>query len=173
MTTLGFAGLTAAYVFVVALLLSINLYSRWPWPVKAGTILLATAFYAVSYLSIPPLLGWPVTGDLPAEFRLVAAQVREPDKITQDPGAIYLWVMDAGRLADDSAPRAFRLPYSAPTHDVVINATARLGKGVAQMGEFRKAVDPDARMLDEPARTGQTSAPVTFYDVPDPLYPEK
>ncbi len=38
MMNLGFAGLTAAYVFIALLLLSINLYSRWRWPVKAAAV---------------------------------------------------------------------------------------------------------------------------------------
>jgi hypothetical protein len=170
---LGFAGLVAAYVFTVLLLLSVNLYSRWRWQVKAGATAAAAAFYLVSYLSIPELLGWPVRQDPPEKFRLHAAYVQQPDKLTRSKGAIYLWLTDTRDLAHNGAPRAFRFPYSAPLHESVINATARINKGMPQMGEFRNPDDPNVTVLDDPTRLGQKSAPITFYDIPDPLFPDK
>lgn len=172
-TSLGMAGLVSAYVFVAALLLGVVLHSGWSWPVKAGSAVIGTLFYVVSCLSVPQLLGWPASANLPPEFRLVAAHVQQPDKATEDAGAIYLWITDARDLAASPAPRAFRLPYSAPTHERVLNASAKLNKGVAQTGEFSKDMDTKARTPGEPKHTGQISSPVQFYDVPDPLYPEQ
>lgn len=173
MMTLGISGLVAAFILLALLLLSINLYSRWSWPVKAGTIILTTLFYAVTYLSLPPLLGWPIENDLPEKFRLIAAHVQQPDKLTKDGGAIYLWVTDVRNLVAHAPPRAYRFPYSGLMHEVVINAMAKLQKGVPQLGEFREPENPDMGLIREPARLGQVSAPVRFYDVPDPLYPDK
>ena len=69
MFTLGITGLVTAYVLLALLLLSVNLYSSWSWKIKFGSILLVTFFYAVTYLSLPPLLGWPTGDDPPARLR--------------------------------------------------------------------------------------------------------
>ncbi|MCK5498953.1 MAG: hypothetical protein KAI77_07110, partial [Gammaproteobacteria bacterium] len=70
--TLGISGLIAAYIVLAVLLLSINLYSKWSWHVKAITIIITSAFYIVSYFSFPPLLGWPTKQALPSHFRLLS-----------------------------------------------------------------------------------------------------
>lgn len=173
MYTLSFSGLVAAYVFLAVLLISINLYSRWKWPVKAAAIIITTAFYFVTFMSMRGLLGWPAPTRLPPKFRLLAADVEQPNKLTRDKGAIYLWITDADDLAEHAPPRAYRLPYSEPSYQVVLNATAKLKKGVAQLGEFRP-IDPDGRRLVNGAtRTSEQSANIKFYDMPDPLFPEK
>ena len=57
MYALGVTGLIAAYVLIALLLLSINLYSNWSWKVKACSIVVATLFYVITYLSFPPCWG--------------------------------------------------------------------------------------------------------------------
>jgi|SRR5690606_2211400 hypothetical protein len=170
--TLGLVGLISAYVLVALLLLSVNLYSAWRWQVKAAVTVVTSAFYIVTYLSLPPLLGWPVTQDLPEKFRLLGVYVQQPDKVADTEGAIYFWVTDAAELGGEPEPRAYRLPYSPALHEAALGAAAKLAKGVAQLGEVK---DPEGgvRPLDNPNRQGQVSAPVRFYDVPDPLLPDK
>ena len=106
MSSLGVAGLIASYIVIAILLLSLNLYSRWRWPVKAFAILLVSAFYVVSYRSIPPLLGWPVGQDLPKKFNLVAVYVAEPDKVTGDEGEIFLWLTSLDQGFKNLKPRS-------------------------------------------------------------------
>ena len=53
--TLGITGIIAAYILLALLLLSINLYSKWSWHIKAATIVLTSAFYIITYLSLPAL----------------------------------------------------------------------------------------------------------------------
>jgi hypothetical protein len=57
--------LVAAYVLVAVLLLSVNLYSRWSWQVKAATVIVVSLFYVNTYFSFPALLGWPISASLP------------------------------------------------------------------------------------------------------------
>lgn len=156
---------------LAVLLLSINLYSNWSWQVKAGTIIITTCFYVVSYFSIPPLLGWPTSEQLPKKFKLVAAEVAQPNKTTGAEGSIYLWVADVDDLSSSRPPRAYRLKYSDLLHEQVLNAKIKLGKGTPQLGEIK---EPDAtvKQVDE-TRTSQASAKIEFYDLPDPLFPEK
>ncbi len=173
MLNAGYAGLTVAYVFVALLLLCIILYSRWGWPVKVAATVTTAAFCLVSYASIPDLLGWPIAQDLPHRFRLHAAHIQQPDKLSKSKGTINLWVTDAEDLAQGGVPRAFQFPYSPPLHEVVINATARMGKGVPQMGEFTNPHATAIAGLHDPAAAGQAAPPVTFFDIPDPLFPDK
>ncbi len=173
MLNLGYAGLAVAYAFVALLLLGVILYSRWGWPVKAAGAVTAAAFCLISYASIPDLLGWPIAQDPPHKFRLHAAYVQQPDKLSKSKGAINLWLTDAEDLAKGGVPRAFQFPYSAPLHEVVINATSRMNKGVPQMGEFTHSHTNAVAGLHDPASGGSTTAPLVFFDIPDPLFPDK
>ena len=170
---LGIAGLVAAYVLVALLLLSINLYSRWPWWVKAGTIALTSAFYVITYFSFPPLLGWPTDAKLPERFRLIGAYVQEPNKATGVEGNIYLWATGIAEGSDPGEPRAYRLPYSSELHQKVSEATVKLRKGLAQLGETHQGKDASIQHPLDVSRGGQKSMDVEFYDLPDPLFPEK
>lgn len=170
---LGITGLIAACVLILLLLLSINLYSKWSWPVKAATVIVTSAFYVICFLSVPELLGWPTTQPLPERFRLLAIQVDQPNKLTRDEGAIYLWLTDADDESLSAPPRAYRLPYSGPLHELVVSAGAKLKTGSPQIGEFKEPEDEDIKVLKDPTRTSQISKYLQFYDMPDPLFPEK
>ena len=173
MHTLSSLGLVSAYIVLAVLLLSINLYSRWSWPVKAGTIIITAAFYFVTFMSVPGLLGWPVASRLPDKFRLLAAEVQQPNKLTHDKGAIYLWITDANDLAADGPPRSYKLPYSEPTYQAILNATAKLRNGVAQLGEQKLNGAGKGQRLIKYTRGGQVSERLKFYDMPKPALPDK
>jgi hypothetical protein len=172
MFILGISGLVAAYVLIGLILLSINLYSNWSWKVKAGTIILTSIFYIVTYLSFPPLLGWPTSETLPERFQLIAAHVQQPNKITGDDGSVYLWVSRIENLASPSPPRAHRLEYSNELHEMVIKANSNLNKGIAQLGEAEDQENIIDNVRDAP-RSGQKSVKIQFYDLPDPMFPDK
>ena len=137
MFALGTTGLIAAYILIALLLLSINLYSKWSWKVKASTIIVTSFFYIITYYSFPQLLGWPTTENPPERFRLVASHVQQPDKVTGEEGYVYLWLTRIDDLSSPTPPRAYRLDYSNELHEIVINANAKLKKGIAQLGEFK------------------------------------
>jgi len=173
MFTFGISGLIAAYVLIALLLLSINLYSIWSWKIKGGTIIITSLFYIITYMSFPPLLGWP-TGDNPPErFRLIAGHVEQPDKLTGDEGAIYLWMTQIDDLSSTTPPRAYEFPYLNAPHEVVYNATSKLNKGIPQLGEFDDEHDNIIDELKDAPRSGQKSVKIQSYDLPDPLFPDK
>ena len=173
MFTFGISGLIAAYVLIALLLLSINLYSIWSWKIKGGTIIITSLFYIITYMSFTPLLGWP-TGDNPPErFRLIAGHVEQPDKLTGDEGAIYLWMTQIDDLSSTAPPRAYEFPYSNALHEVVYNATSKLNKGIPQLGEFDDEHDNIIDELKDAPRSGQKSVKIQLYDLPDPLFPDK
>ena len=106
--------LSIAYALLGVLLLVVCVFAKIPWPVKAGLIVLTSAFYVVSFFATRGLLGWSSTDPLPPKFKLLSARIVEPHSLEGDPGAIHLWVE---ALDDDNfpsgVPRAYRLPYDA------------------------------------------------------------
>ncbi len=170
MFTLGVSGLITAYVLVAVLLLGVNLYSSWSWPVKAGLIIIVSAFYVISYFSFPPLLGWPTKSALPENFRLVAVYVNEPDKVSGEEGEIYIWATEI--TTSTSKPRAYRLPFSPELHTKVVTASKKLAEGMQQVGEVVSGEKKSGKQPDQ-RRNGRPSADIEFYDLPAPLFPEK
>lgn len=168
---LGITGIVAAYILLGLLLLSINLYSKWSWPVKAATIIIVSVFYVVTYYSFPPLLGWPTSEHPPAQFRLIAAHVTQPNKELGKEGSVYLWLTEIKNMTDSPEPRAYELQYSSELHERIINVKSKLDKDIAQMGEFKEP-DDTFNQVDE-QRFGVKSVQIEFYDLPDPLFPEK
>ncbi len=173
MVLLGTSGLVAAYVVVALLLLLLNLYTPWSWRVKATLIAVVSLFYAVSYFSLPPLLGWPTDAELPKRFNLAAIYVQEPDKSSGREGEIFLWATDMAEGPRGAEPRAYRVPFSGELHARVVEAGNKMRKGLPQLGEVREEqVGPHAKPTDE-TQGGQKSVAIEFFDLPDPLFPEK
>jgi len=173
MLFLGQSGLVAAYVLVALLLTTLHLYTRWSWKVKAALIVTVSTFYLVTYLSLPPLLGWPADETLPERFNLIAAHVQEPDKVTGAEGKIFLWATDMARSLREGEPRAYEVPFTRELHAKVMEARNKTRKGQAQLGEISEdPIGPDGRPQDG-FRSGQRSVAIEFFDLPDPLFPEK
>lgn len=173
MVLLGTTGLIAAYVLLALLLLCLNLYTRWSWPIKAAMIVVVSAFYLVTYFSLPPLLGWPTEAELPRRFNLVAIYVVEPDKSTGSKGEIFLWATDMAEGPRGAEPRAYRVPFTNELHSRVVEAGNKMRKGLPQLGEVsEEKTGPSARPTDQ-SQGGQKSIAIEFFDLPDPLFPEK
>ena len=68
-------------------------------------------------------------------------------------------------------PRAYRLEYSNALHEKIIEAETRMEKDIAQIGEFKRPDDSVNRF--EAQKRGVKSADIDFYDLPEPLSPEK
>jgi hypothetical protein len=166
-------GLVAAYVLIALLLAAVCLYASFNWRIKALIVVLVSAFYIVTYFSFPPLMGWPTNAKLPERFNLVAMSVQEPDKTSGDPGHIYLWLTNLEKGPGRDQPRAHRVPFSANLHAKVVEAGTKMRKGLPQLGELvEEDLGPNGRPSDE-NRGGQQSVDIEFFDLPDPLFPEK
>ena len=170
---LGVSGLTAAYILLAVLLLSVNLYSKWSWKIKALAIAMTSAFYLVSYFSFPYLLGWPTDEELPKHFRLLAAEVKQPDKELGEDGQIYLWLTQIENVDSQTLPRAYVVPYTGVLYERIINAKSKIKYGIPQLGEYNEARSPSNVKIDDASRSGKDSLDIQFYDLPDPLFPDK
>jgi hypothetical protein len=127
--------LSTAYALIGVLLLVACLFTRLPWPIKAATIVITSAFYVVSFYAMMGLLGWSSVDPLPPHFKLLHARIVEPHSRMGDPGAIHLWVEE---LDDDNrpsgVPRAYRLPYTAKLAQKTEAAVKASAEGKPQGG---------------------------------------
>jgi hypothetical protein len=128
-------GLSFGYALLGALLLLAVTRARLPWPVKAGAIVVTSAFYILVFFRTQGLLGWSTPQAVPARFQLLWARTVEPDLADQVPGAIHLWLeeLDDANLPS-GMPRAYRLPYSTALARKVEAARVEIMNGRPQGG---------------------------------------
>ena len=72
--------ISAAYVVMCVLLLTLGLSSRFAWWVKASVIVVTSLFFVEVFFATKGLLGWPRAGQLPAPGR-------GPRDVSRGPGA--------------------------------------------------------------------------------------
>jgi|SRR5215470_13121694 len=127
--------ISAAYVLIGVLLLTIGLTARFAWWVKAAAIVVTSAFFVETFFATKGLLGWPRSGQLPPRFQLLWVRVVEPDRLSANPGAIYLWIEEVDdNNVPDGVPRSYRLPYSRPLADRSAKARDEIMNGKPQQG---------------------------------------
>jgi hypothetical protein len=127
--------ISAAYVVIGVLLLTLGLSSRLAWWVKAAAIVVTSLFFVEVFFATKDLLGWPRTGQLPARFQLLWVRLVEPDLKNSNPGAIYLWIEEVdGNNVPDGVPRSYRLPFSRPLADRAAKARDEIMSGKPQQG---------------------------------------
>ncbi len=165
MSNVGIGGLIAAYVALAILLLSLHLYSSWNWGIKLAATLLLAGFYFVTYSSLPRMLGWPTSHELPRRVLLVGIDIAEPDHV-------FLWARDLDRGLDRTVPRAYRLPYTAALHQAAEQAGKKLRKGLPVVGEIEPG-NSGGLLVGEGEATASARPRVRFVDAPEGLLPAK
>ena len=165
-------GVTVAYVALAVLLLSLNIYSRWPAWVKIGAVALTGVLYYVTYASFGSFLGWPAHAALPQKFMMLAGSIDEPDEKTGARGAIYIWAVSLDRDRPADSPRAYRVAYSRRLHEQVGAAKKQLRNGIVQVGEVEEVSAKRARGLASLWSDDSVSR-IVIYDLPDPELPDK
>jgi len=127
--------ISAAYVVLAVVVLSMGLTSRFAWWVKASAIVVSSVFFIEVFFASKSLLGWPGNGALPPKFQLLWSRVVEPDPKMGSRGAIYLWVEEVDENnVPDGVPRSYRLPYSRPLADRSSKARDEIMSGKPQQG---------------------------------------
>ncbi|MGQ0657701.1 MAG: hypothetical protein ACT4NU_06330 [Chromatiales bacterium] len=160
----GIIGITFAYLVLAVLLAGLIFRTRWGWYVKTVFVVLVALFCYATFQSYAPLIGWPTSVGLPHRFNLVGVTVDEPNKTTQAKGRIYLWVTDMEQQLGRHVPRAYVLPHTPLLHTKVTDAGKKLRKNLPQLGEVEVARN---------RTTGAKEVNIQFFDMPDPLFPEK
>jgi hypothetical protein len=154
--------ISAAYVVMGVLLLVIVLTARLAWRVKAAIILITSLFFILVFFSTRDLLGWPGGGQLPARFQLLWARIVEPDRKSDNKGAVFLWVEEIdGNNIPSGLPRSYRLPYSRPLADRSLAARDQIMEGNAQLGTAEElASEQRTDSQQDPDRTLQAGGRV-------------
>lgn len=162
--TLTLLAISAAYVVLAVVVLSMGLTSRFAWWVKAGVIVVSSAFFVEAFFASKSLLGWPASDALPPKFQLLWTRVVEPDLKAGSRGAIFLWVeeIDANNVPS-GLPRSYRLPYSVQLADRTLKARDEIMAGNPQEGYADKMMEGDpasgtAAKANEQPEGGITSA---------------
>src|SRR6266581_353859 len=150
--TLTLLAISAAYVVLSLVVLSMGLTSRFAWWVKASTIVVSSGFFVEVFFASKGLLGWPASGALPPKFQLLWTRVVEPDLKAGNRGAIYLWVEEVdGNNVPSGLPRSYQLPYSVKLADRTLKRATRSWPAI------RRRVWP--RMSPKAIRPPPTPAP--------------
>jgi hypothetical protein len=160
----GLVGLLFAYLMLALLLYVLIRHTRWGFLIKTAAAAAVAYLFFVGAQSYPPLIGWPSNIDLPRRFSLIGVSVEEPNKTTQTKGKIYIWVTDMEQQLGKNVPRAYVLPYTPALHNKLNDTSKKLRKNLPQLGESAKRRNET---------TGAMEVDLTFYDMPDPLFPEK
>lgn len=158
--------LYGAYALVLLLLANVLFATRLPWTAKLLSIALTAGLLGLTWQTLPQLAGWPSRATTPERFNLAALEVQEPDKSGANKGVIYLWVTRLATNTSEVVPRAFELPYSAELQMKLTAASTKLRKRMPQLGE---TVPGKASATGH----GPASVDINFFDMPDPLFPER
>jgi hypothetical protein len=191
--TASVLGLASAYLVLVVLLLSLNLTSWWRWWIKAAAVVLTTGFFGVTYVAVNGLMGWPTSQRLPPRFNLVWTQIVEPDKKTNNAGAVYIWAeaLDENNVPART-PRSYELSYTDALARKIAAAQEERDKGTdvmgrldddtgrqddvsgrnIKMGQIQKNGDQNPSGVDTvPFR--DDAASITFQELPPVVLPDK
>ena len=154
--TLTLLAISAAYVVLSLVVLSMGLTSRFAWWVKAGTIVVSSGFFVEVFFASKGLLGWPASGALPPKFQLLWTRVVEPDVKAGNRGAIYLWVEQVdGNNVPSGLPRSYQLPYSVKLADRTLKARDEIMAGNPQEGLAEDVAEGDPSSADASAKPNQ------------------
>lgn len=135
--TFTILSLTAAYALVAALLAYVLLLSRLHWFFKALATVGTAVLIPLTYNAIGELRGLPSDGPIPVSFRMLWAQVTEPDPLQHEKGNVFLWLqtLDANNFPLGQ-PRAYQLPYSDDLQVKVKQAMGEIAQGKQVQGEI-------------------------------------
>lgn len=155
----GISGLTILYVLIMILLswTIIGIKGRW---ITKGLFMAITIWFSVTlYYSFHNFMGWPTEETISTQYsQLIWFQIKEPSKVTNHPGAIYLWVRELSSkekpegltltqlsnpmtwftYPDESVPRAYKIPYSKKKHRELRKAAEGRKTGVRTYVEVKK-----------------------------------
>ncbi len=176
--------LSLAYAAVAALLLNLNLATRYNGAVKFGAIAVVSGLYIGAWNGHQDLLGWATPQGMPEEFRVHWITIDEPDKKTGEDGSIFFWVRELDQAGlPASEPRAHRVPWDQDTAEAAQEALEKLEQGEPLNGRMSRQVlaeeePPPQEGLDyegAPALSGSDGfrPQFEFSRVPPPTLPPK
>ncbi len=133
--TYAILALTASYALVASLLAYLVLLTRIHWLLKFLATVATVVAIPLTFWGVGELRGLPSDSEIPFSFRLLWAEVVEPNTLQGEKGHVYLWLL---RLDSDNfpvgLPRAYQLPYSDELQIKVSDATGMISDGEQVQG---------------------------------------
>lgn len=190
--------ISLGFVLIAMLILWFIIGATGHWISKAVIIMVSLYFCLSVGLSIKNFMGWPIDEDLPEKFFVHWVVIDEPDRISDNEGAIYMWVKLLEAVDTEypswrdymlsfydgqSQPRAYKLPYSRELHeeaqDVIdmitqgeqvggVNAEGT-GDGDQQVEGMGEGANEDGNGESSLTRNGG----ISFYQLPPTKLPDK
>ena len=126
--------------------------SSLKWYIKTACISMFCFFTVLFWTTLNSFLGWPANEeDVPEIVRIHWVIINEPNKHTEDPGAIYFLLESAqeddrhsiskffGYREGSNEPRLFGIPYDRELHEHLSkNVISKLKKGQTVVGKLSK-----------------------------------
>jgi len=155
----GISGITILYVLLMVSLAWTIIGIKGRWITKGLFMAIAIWFSVTLYYSFHNFMGWPSEEDISTKYsQLIWFQIKEPSKVTNHPGAIYLWVREIPEseklegltlrqlidpmvwftYPDESVPRAYKIPYSKEKHRELRKTVEERKKGAKTYVEIKK-----------------------------------
>lgn len=138
----AYSGLAIAFIIIVAILLYFLIATKLKLVIKIALIPLVIWYSLVLFYTPGKMMGWPTYENIPPKSRLIYYMVKEP--MGTEEGCIYFWVIaykdhktriidqlnpkNIFSYSEDSAPRAFRIPYTRENHKKINKAVKELMK---------------------------------------------
>ncbi len=160
--TFTILSLTAAYALVAALLAYLLLLSRLHWVFKVLATVATVALIPLTFNGVGELRGLPSDGPIPVSFRMLWAQVTEPNALQHENGNVFLWLQTLDKdNFPTGQPRAYQLPYSDDLKIKVSEAMGKIAQGETIQGKVdaKKALpEATAEDLAQQIKTGKINA---------------
>ena len=155
----GISGVTILYVLLMVLLSWSIIGIKGRWITKGLFMAIAIWFSITLYYSFQNFMGWPTEETISTQYsQLIWFQIKEPSKVSNHPGAIYLWVReipDSEKIEgltlkqlsnpmvwftypDETVPRAYKIPYTKEAHRKLREAAEGRKKGIRTYVEIEK-----------------------------------
>ena len=139
------------FLIVASLSLWIVIGSKGWWFLKTLVVVGVSLFTIALWHSLHGLQGWPTTETIPNKFEVKWIAVEEPNKKTDAPGAIYVWIKDLEpektphswymtTVHKDigSEPRLHKMPYSREGHEKTMQIQKQIAGGKKFLGQKGK-----------------------------------
>ena len=155
----GISGITILYVLLMVLLSWSIIGIKGRWITKGLFMAIAIWFSITLYHSFHNFMGWPTEETINTKYsQLIWFQIKEPSKVSNHPGAIYLWVREIPEpekleglalnqltnpmvwftYPDETVPRAYKLAYTKKRHKKLREAVEARKKGTKTYVELKK-----------------------------------
>ena len=155
----GISGVTILYVLLMVLLSWSIIGIKGRWITKGLFMAIAIWFSITLYYSFQNFMGWPSEETISTQYsQLIWFQIKEPSKVSNHPGAIYLWVREIPEsekiegltlkqlsnpmvwftYPDETVPRAYKIPYTKKAHRKLREAADGRKTGIRAYVEIKK-----------------------------------